>query len=223
MVRLSRWLLPAAVAMVLANAPLLERAALGQKVKSQSLQGVVQSIASDGSFIMDNNGAPAVVYTDAATTFQFDKNNSTFAETVRVGLSVKASVASDGTATQVTSKTPKTSTSNTANTPGIPNAPKASAIDQLQLALGASDEEWQILRPLIEDILSLQSQIGSAVVALKSVQPPTLSLEDTKAELTTRRDAHARLTEQLTKDRTDLTKLITVRQELILVQLGIIE
>jgi hypothetical protein len=76
---------------------------------------------------------------------------------------------------------------------------------------------------MIVDIQSLQSQISASVVALKSVQTPTLSLEDTKNELATRRTAHAQLTAQLTKAREDLTKLITLRQELVLLQLGIVE
>ena len=168
----------------------------------------------------DKNGAVVEIQTDAATTFLFDKNPASFGQTVGLGVTVKADVLPDGTVVQVTSKTAKNSNSNTPNTP---TPLKASSLDQLQLVLGASDEEWKILHPLIVDIQSLQSQIGAAIVALKSVQPPTLSLEETKTELAARRDAHAKLADQLAKDRAELTNLITLRQELILVQLGIIE
>ena len=224
---LPRWIMSVAVAVLLANASPLhaQQGGGGQKAKSQSVQGTVLSIGSDGSVtISDKNGAPFTLYIDDATTFQFDKNPATFSQTVGIGVSIKADVLADGTAVQVTSKTAKNSNS-TSNTPNNSNsnAPKVSSIDQLQLILDASDEEWSILRPLIVDIQSLQSQISAAIVSLKSVQPPTLSLEETVAKLTALRDAHLKLTEQLAKDRAELTNVVTLRQELILVQLGIVE
>jgi len=216
-----------AVAVLLLANPtlLLAQANNGQKAKSQTVQGTVVSVASNGSFSMtDNSGATIMVRPNANTTYQFNKISSSFSATVQVGLTVKADVLPDGTVVQVTSKTPKNSALAPSKPLVSPSSPlKTTPIDQLQATLGASDEEWLVLRPMIVDIQSLQSQLSASVVALKSVQPPTLSLDETKTELATRRATQAQLAAQLFKARADLTKLVTLRQELVLLQLGIVE
>lgn len=224
--RLPQWMILAVAVLLLANPTLLlAQANNGQKAKSQTVQGTVVSVASNGSFSMtDNSGATIMVRPNANTTYQFNKISSSFSATVQVGLTVKADVLPDGTVVQVTSKTPKNSALAPSKPLVSPSSPlKTTPIDQLQATLGASDEEWLVLRPMIVDIQSLQSQLSASVVALKSVQPPTLSLDETKTELATRRATQAQLAAQLFKARADLTKLVTLRQELVLLQLGIVE
>ncbi len=218
--RLFQWMM-VMMALILLPATLLHaQAAPGQKVKTQSVQGTVMSIANGGFTITDKNGAPLVIYTTADTTYQLDKNNSTFAETVCVGYSIKADVTPDNSAVQVTTKTSKNTTP---PTPTATPTPKPAAVDPLQVALGASDEEWQVLRPLITNIQTLQAQLGATIISLKNYQPLSLAPEEAKTELAARRAAHAKLTDQLAQARADLIKLLTMRQELVALQLGIIE
>jgi hypothetical protein len=199
----------------LTHAQAVAPAAAGQKVKAQAVQGTVQSVGAGSFTVLDKNGAVVTVYTDAATTYQLDKNPVTFGEAVRVGLSVKATLLPDGAASQVVSKSPAT--------PNAPAAPKPATLDQLMIVLGATDEEWAVLRPHLESILSLQAQISAATVPLKTLTPSTQPDADTKAELTFRREARTKLTAQLAKSRAELIKFVTLRQELLLLQLGLVE
>jgi hypothetical protein len=180
-----------------------------KKAKTVTYQGTIASLGTDkASFtITDKNGAPTIITTTPATTYQLDKNNATFQETVRVGLTAKGDLAADGTATLVSTK-----------------SLKISALDQMKQVLAAGDDEWLILRPLIEKIQNLQNQLSSATVSIKNLPPITASTNDEiKTQLATLRQASTKLNEDLAKARESLTKLLTVRQELILLQLGILE
>lgn len=185
-----------------------DAATSGQKVKSPTYQGTISAVGADRSSfsITDKNGAPVTIRITAATTYQLDKNNSTFDGAVRVGLTVKGDLAPDGSAVMVTSK-----------------SPKLSAIDLIRQLMGATDDEWTVLRPLIENIQNLQNQLASATVSPKSLTTTTVAPDQINAELAARRAAQAKLSEELAKNRAELTKLVTLRQELVLLQLGIIE
>ena len=182
--------------------------AAGQKAKTQSYSGTIANVgANGGSFtIADKNGAAMVVRTSAATTFQLDKNKTTFAGAVQVGLTVKGNLSADGSATTVNS-----------------SSPKIAAIDRIRLALNVGDDEWSVLRPKIERIQAIQTQLSDATVSAKNIVPPGATLAEIKAELVARRDMRAKLTEELTALQASLVRIITMRQELILVQVGILE
>ena len=124
--------------------------------KAAAFQGTISSIAADKSSftITDKNGTHTTLKISPATTYQLDKNTATFDQAVRVGLSVKGDLASDGTVLLITAKTAQ------------------NTLDQLQPLLAASDEEWQFLRPLIETIQKLQNQLSAANVSTTNLAPP---------------------------------------------------
>jgi DNA repair exonuclease SbcCD ATPase subunit len=121
---------------------------------------------------------------------------------------------------------------------------------RLKEALGATDEEWQVLGPKIEKVQKLMLQSGDGGMAMarlgmggvntgggteqtevqKKLQAlqelrknKDASTEDIRAALKDYRDAKAKAKAELEKARAELRELLTVKQEAQLVLMGLLE
>ena len=121
---------------------------------------------------------------------------------------------------------------------------------RLKETLGATDEEWQILGPKVEKVQALTLQNGNAGMALgrlgmggvnlgggteqtdaqkklqaleELLKTKDASPEAVAAALKEYRDAKAKAKAELEKARTELRELVTVRQEALLVNMGLLE
>jgi hypothetical protein len=121
---------------------------------------------------------------------------------------------------------------------------------RIKEALGATDEEWQVLGPKVEKVqnLTLQSAnvgmglarlgMGGFNIAGGTEQPDVqkklqalqaimknkdAAAEDIRAALKDYRDARAKVKADLDKARTELRELLTLRQEALLVNMGLLE
>jgi hypothetical protein len=127
--------------------------------------------------------------------------------------------------------------------------------DGIKTALKATDEEWTVLKPLIENVTTKQreartSSFGSfggsrgggtnpggstggsetprpgqaEAAALKdALASDATSVEDVKAKLTALRNARKNSQAALAQAREELRKVLTVRQEAALVNMGLLE
>lgn len=120
---------------------------------------------------------------------------------------------------------------------------------QLQKTLGASDEEWQVLEPKIAKVQDLMAQDGNAGALMgrmgggpagagaagqSEVQKTRQALQellknkdasasDIKTALTAYQEARKKLKADLDQARKELRDILTVRQEGLLVQMGMLE
>lgn len=134
-----------------------------------------------------------------------------------------------------------------------PAAMRQRYMDRIKEQLGASDEDWKTLQPKIEKITTLQRDsrgfgggfgrnrggagggadnapaqpLSDVAQKVKDLQT-ALDNKDTKPEvikekLAALRDARTKSAEEIKKARAELTELLTVRQEAVLVENGILE
>ena len=151
--------------------------------------GDLVSFGLDTFVVADAKGVKTTVKVGAGTKYQLDGNNSTYAKAVQMGVTVKGNLGADGVATTVTSKTkPKPPATKPATAPAS-TAPKLSRLDQMKGVLQSTDEEWKVLRPLVEKILKLQDEASALdkVVAVKDVKPVKGTIDDIKADLAAKR------------------------------------
>jgi hypothetical protein len=227
------------------NAPAAQDAAKAPKVKTASASGIVLALVDKSSFsLVDKTGAVTTVRFNAATTYGGKKSTAaaTTMQAVLVpGMKVKAALAPDGTATQITSSGLSTQLT----------------IDQLKPFMHCSDNEWTVLKPMIEKVLNLQSIAdgngpmdttkksdagdGAAVQTATAASPVADPLaapqglllsavydaESIPAQLVERlssyRDARIKAREDLAQARKDLAGVVTQRQEALLVSQDILE
>jgi len=115
--------------------------------------------------------------------------------------------------------------------------------------LGATEEEWQVLKPLVEKVSTLRRQargmlfrrrrrapegaegqaqelspIEKAVQDLRTLlEDPAAKVEDIQARLKALRDARAKILEELAKAQKALQEAVTPRQEALLVLSGLLD
>jgi hypothetical protein len=208
--------------------------AVAQTAPATSLNGTILS-ANAGSFVLVNkNGEKATIPLKSDTAYIANKNDATAQDVVQPGMNVKVALDAQGKAGQVAAKGPATQLD-----PG-----------QMQAFLGATDAEWTILKVKIDRIDALRREanggggsggnkgnngIGPAADPpstrvrnlLKPLQIAFFTKESTvgdlKADLIALRETRAKVREELAAARKDLTGLITVRQEVLLVMMGVLE
>lgn len=124
-------------------------------------------------------------------------------------------------------------------------------LNQIKEAMGASDEDWTALKPLVEKVQNLQFQsmmgrfgmgrgrnrggdnaqpagpsnpVADATRELQTVLDNTNSTpEQIKAKLTALRDARTKAQDELTAAQKQLREVVTVRQEAVLVEQGLLD
>ncbi|HUO09714.1 MAG TPA: hypothetical protein VM008_15510 [Phycisphaerae bacterium] len=182
------------------------------------LRGTVTYIAPNHRCftLADRSGNQINVVVDSATHFIFGRDDGTFLDVVQIGDDVRANVNSAGIAVDVTSR-------NNANRP-------SSA--QLKELLGISDDDCLVLVPLIAKVQNLQqeaqgggrsSDVRNARDALRQLlRDPNASQQDISTSIRALRDARTTASRQLAKAQQDLISVLTVRQEAILIQMGIL-
>jgi flagellar motor switch/type III secretory pathway protein FliN len=129
-----------------------------------------------------------------------------------------------------------------ANNPGVVNHVEARKLyaQHLPQVLGASQEEWKAILPLLRKIAALRQQLAyglagqrarpaaterekaratMALLLLKKDSKP----EDLKAALAAVNEAEAKVTAELLKTQSDLKDLLTLKQEAYLLHLGMLD
>ncbi len=130
---------------------------------------------------------------------------------------------------------------------------RAEMAKRTQEAMGATDTEWAVLGPKIEKVQTMQFQamagrgmgmgrggrgggpggpaaagpsnpVADAVHELQTLlDNKDATPEQIKAKLTALRDARAKAKEELTKAQTELREVLSVRQEAVLVERGMLD
>lgn len=203
-----------------------------QNARGQNFRGIVYSAAADGkSFAMvDRSGNVMTVRVSPGTAYDLNRAAAGFADVARLGMDVRGSFAPDGSASQVSAR-------------GIVDEVE---VEQMQPFMGASDEEWAFLRPKIEKVQALQRQADgegggnnnqnnagnlpqrNIVQEMEESMQRAffnqgLSPEQLNTNLRALREARIRAKQELAAARVELTNVLSVRQEVLLVMMGILE
>lgn len=120
-------------------------------------------------------------------------------------------------------------------------------MERMKESLGAGDEEWKLLQPRLEKVMTLSRELSGArmfgnrprggeqpaapqsdLVKARQDLQTTLENKDAaadviKAKLTALREAREKAKQELTKAQDSLREILTVRQEAVLVMNGTIE
>ncbi len=183
------------------------------------LRGLISSTpANHRCFILtDRSGAQITVNLDSKTQFIFGRDPGSPVDVLQVGDQVSAHINANNVAVDVTNR-------------NFGNRPSAAELKQL---LDLSDDDCQVIVPLIAQVTSLQqavdgqtrgTDVRTARDALRFLlQNPSTANSDIASRLAVLRSARATAQRQLTKAREDLTSLLTLRQEAILLQQGILQ
>lgn len=124
------------------------------------------------------------------------------------------------------------------NRGGNPGEFRQRMTERLKESLEVSDEEWAVIQPLIEDVQTKQRAAGRSRLggmrqrdcsspeseALSAaLQSDSTSNEEIQAKLTALRDSRKKAAAELAAAREELSKVLTLRQEAIFVQMDILE
>lgn len=201
--------------------------AVTQAQNAASFQGVIVSGPGDkGSIrIVDKSGTVTELQIGPNTSFVNNKTPVPMLEVIRFGMDVRGTLAGDGSVAQVSAR-------------GV-----ATQLDLAQIPafLGVSPEEWKVLAPRIERIQALQHAVegkstNNNTAAGGRPQPASIQLTFKELQdgffnqspnlvhqLAAFRAEKAKVTSELAAARTELTGLLTARQETLLVILKILE
>ncbi len=223
------WIVTGMIALTCANV-------LAQNNASQqpSFNGIVLSAHGDGSFvIVDRSGMQTKLKVSPETSFQFNRNASTYTEVIKIGANVRGTFTPAGQVMQVSSN----------------GQPGQLRVSQLQVFLGATDEEWSLLKAKIDRIESLRreaegqgggnngnggnggangnqpqySRVQALHHSLQGAFFAGASSDELKQNLSALRDARVRAREALQNAQRELIDLVTPRQESLLVVMGILD
>ena len=134
-----------------------------------------------------------------------------------------------------------------AQRPGGQGNAQQRMMDRMKENLGAGDEDWKLLQPRLEKVMTLSRELSGArmfgnrprggeqpaapqsdLVKARQDLQTTLENKDAapdviKAKLTALREAREKAKQELTKAQDSLREILTVRQEAVLVMNGTIE
>ncbi|HVX86365.1 MAG TPA: hypothetical protein VH253_16395 [Phycisphaerae bacterium] len=185
----------------------MARLAWGQEAQPASFRGTVVSASPDGMYftISVRGGAEVTIKTAPGTQYLLDGQPSNFGEAVRVGEPIKGKVTADGVAVQVVTR--------------------LSDVDRIGKAIGSPPEEWQVLKPLVADVLSCRSALDALDkrASADRVGAPEGTDADVESQLEQEREKRSEAEAKLAQARAALTQLLTVKQEWMLVQMGVLE
>lgn len=215
--------------------PQLIVAAQAQNAQNNStptLNGTVVSVAADSrSFmVIDRTGNKITVPVGPNTTYLSGRNAATFSDVVKHGMNVRCMPAPDGSAAEVTGR-------------GLTNQLN---LAQLQAFMGASDDEWALLKPRIEKVQMLRritknggnggnnQDNGNGPTAPSSLQlnerelrnlyfHSTSNPDSLMAGLSALRNTRSKARAELAIASKELTDLLSARQETLLVIMGILD
>jgi len=194
-------------------------------------RGIVKAIAPDHlSFVVtdDRTNITATVTLNSSTTLMLGGRESEFVDVVVPDEMVIAMIGPNGVATDIYNR----------------NRNQRMPLSQLKELLGVGDEEAIALGPLIQRVRLLErdllfggrggggggrnnsppTAIQTATEALQqSVDNKNATTEELKSKLVALREQRARLQSQLDRARAELQSLLTVRQEAVLVQMGVLD
>jgi hypothetical protein len=185
-----------------------------------TIRGTISSVPTNGrGFVMtDRSGAQVTVTVNASTRYTLGNTDAKFVDVVIAGDRANVTTTSAGIAVEVNNR----------------NRASRMSSDQLKTTLEITDDECAVLVPLIAKVQTLEqltsrngvngSDIRTAFDAVRgAVRDPNASTTDIAARLKTLRDAKAKAEKDLVAARGELVSMLTLRQEALLVQMGILE
>jgi hypothetical protein len=199
--------------------------------KAPSVSGTILSVGQGSFVILDTKGVATTVPFSAGTSFLMNKTQTAAQDVLTQGMKVKATAAPDGSAAQVVASGMATSLN----------------VNQLQAFLGSPDDEWSVLKPKIEKIRAIKSELsgngggsnaggnGNATAppapsplevtsqSLSAAAFGSASPQQLTAALEAQRKVKGKLTADLMAAKQDLLKILTPRQEALLVAINILE
>ncbi len=195
----------------------------GQGTGQVVVSGIVSRIegGTGGAFVVvDRAGEETAVRPTLDTVYQAQGRGVSVEAGVKVGMEVRVTVGPGGTALQVISR----------GFTGRLNG------NQLKPLMGSTDEEWRVLEPLIEQIQELQREadgdrpsatggdsVQSATAALKEgLYNGGASVGDLRARLEQLRKVRAETEAALARAQAELQSMVTSRQEVMLVLMGVL-
>jgi hypothetical protein len=204
--------------LLLTLAALAAHAQFDPQTNLTRLRGLISSIpANHRCFILtDRTGAQITVNLDAKTQYIFGRDPGSQLDVLQVGDQVSTHINSNNVAADVTNR-------------NFGNRPSTVELKQL---LDLSDDDCLVIVPLIAKVTSLQQAVDGQVRgtdvrtardALRLLlQNPSTSDSDIASRLAILRSARATAQRQLDKATADLTSLLTLKQEAILLEQGIL-
>jgi hypothetical protein len=128
---------------------------------------------------------------------------------------------------------------------------RQNVLDQLKTAMGCSDEEWAVILPKLEKVEAASIEVGAPANGLgpgvklaalsgasggrqpdvaqcqsqlrSTLQNPNATEAEVKLRIESLREARARAREKLAQARKELADVLTLRQEAVLIDRGILE
>lgn len=197
---------------------------------AQQFRGIVTGGADDlKSFTMiDRQGNILKIPVGPGTAYDSNRQAVNFAGAIVYGMEIRGTYAPDGSAATVSARGQATEIED----------------EQLQAFMGASEDEWVVLKPKIDRVQTLldtldpdsgggnnsggnQGQRNALVEAKRALQSsffnPMISPGQLRTTLSSMRQERSRAQSELTQVRAQLQNLVTTRQEVLLVMMGILE
>jgi hypothetical protein len=210
--------------------------AQNQNQGAPAFNGTIVGMDKDkGTFsIVDKTGAVLALSVTQNTSYQENKAEVSPSQVIRFGMDVRGTYAPDGSAEQVTAR-------------GITSQLN---VAQMQAFLDVTDEEWTILKPKIERVQALRKIAESRATnatqngnngngngnapsknPVQDLQKnlsraffdQSLSPAQLRTSLLNLRDKQAQARQDLDQARKELADLLTTRQEVLLVLMGVLE
>jgi hypothetical protein len=196
---------------MLAVAGVMGERALGQQQqRPQNFRGAVTNVRTNGtSFIVtDGNGINRELKTNGYTRYQLDRQDVAWDQVLKVGQQVRGNLNVDGTAALVSAR-----------------SPRLSEEDEIGKVLGSTEEEWEVLKPLVVAVLEKRDEVEGLMkrVRAQDVSEPPPTNGEIRAELQQVRKQREQAAAELAQARKELVELLTLRQEYLAVEMGVLE
>jgi hypothetical protein len=183
---------------------------MGQVQQATNFRGTVTSVGTNGSnfIVTDGNGTNTLVKTNGYTRYQLDRQDVAWEEVLKVGQSVRGALNVDGSAALVSAR-----------------SPRLSEEDQIGKVLGCTAEEWEVIKPRVVAVLEKREALDGlmARVRVQELTDPPATNGEIRAGLAEIRKQREQAAGDLAQARKELVELLTLRQEWLMVEMGVLE
>lgn len=181
-----------------------------QQQRPQNFRGEVTNVGPNGtSFIVtDPNGINTELKTNGYTRYQLDRQDVAWEAVLKVGQQVRGNLNVDGTAALVSAR-----------------SPRLSEEDEIGKVLGCTEEEWEVIKPRVVAVLQKRDEVDGLMrrVRANEVTDPPPTNGEIRAELEQVRKQRDQAAAELAQARKALVELLTLRQEYLMVEMGVLE
>jgi hypothetical protein len=183
---------------------------MGQVQQATNFRGTVTNVGVNGSnfIVTDGNGINTLVKTNGYTRYQLDRQDVAWEEVLKVGQNVRGALNVDGSAALVSAR-----------------SPRLSEEDQIGKVLGCTAEEWEVVKPRVVAVLEKREALDGlmARVRVQELTEPPATNGEIRAGLAEIRKQREQAAGDLAQARRELVELLTLRQEWLMVEMGVLE